>query len=382
MIDFRLTEEQVAMQRMARDFAEREIKPVAAELDRDPEHKFNWDIMRKLAANGFLRVAIPEEYGGLGLDRVSLAVIFEELAAGCAGISIAAVGNTVVSFPITSFGSDEQKLRLLPPLCDPKEPRLCAYALTEPEAGSDITNLSTSARLEGDNYIINGTKRFITNAGVAHLYLLFASTDRSLGPKGLSAFLLTADTPGLHIGKIEDKMGQRAAQNAEVILENARVPRDNLLGKEGDGFKIIMRSLDEARPIYTGAISVGLARAAYEVALKYCKERVQFGGPVFGQQAVSFRLADMATLIETARLLVWRACWLMEQNMPFTKEASMAKFYCSDVAMKVTTDAVHLLGGYGYMKDFPVEKYMRDAKIMQIFEGTNEIQHLIIARQL
>ena len=382
MIDFRLTEEQLAMQKMARDFADREIRPIAPQLDRDPEHRFSWDMMRKLAANGFLRLAVPEEYGGLGLDRVTLAVIFEELAVGCAGVSIAAVGNTVVPFPVVTFGSEEQKRAFLPPLCESQEPRLCGYALTEPDAGSDITNLSTTARLQGDHYIINGTKRFITNAGVAHLYLLFAATDRALGPKGLSAFLITADTPGLHIGKIEDKMGQRAAQNAELVLEDARVPKGNLLGKEGDGFKIIMRSLDEARPIYTGAIAVGLARAAYETALKYCRERVQFGGPVFTQQAVSFKLADMATWIETARLLVWKACWLIDQNLPFTKEASMAKFYCSDAAMKVTTDAVQLLGGYGYMRDFPVEKYMRDAKIMQIFEGTNEIQHLIIARQL
>jgi alkylation response protein AidB-like acyl-CoA dehydrogenase len=382
MIDFRLSEEQMAMQKMARDFAQREIKPIAAQLDQDPEHRFNWDIMKKLAENDFLRLAIPEEYGGLGLDRVTLALIFEELAVGCAGISIAAVGNTVVPFPIMTFGTEEQKRRFLSPLCDRQVPRLCAYALTEPGAGSDITALSTTARLEGDEYVLNGTKCFITNAGVASLYLLFASTDRSQGPKGLSAFLLPGDTPGLSIGKIEDKMGQRAAQNAEVILEEARIPKENLLGKEGDGFKIIMRSLDEARPIYTGAISVGLARAAYEEALRYSKQRVQFGSPIFAQQAVSFKLADMATLIETARLLVWKACWLVDNNLPFTKEASMAKFFCSDVAMKVTNDAVQILGGYGYMKDFPVEKFMRDAKIMQIFEGTNEIQHMIIARCL
>ena len=386
MIDFELTEDQKGMKEMARKFTEKEIKPIAARIDNNPEHKFCWDIFHKMAANNFLRMVIPEKYGGLGLDRLTTAVITEELASGCAGITIVATGNTIVALPIIKFGTEEQKERFLPLLCNTQEAKLCAYALTEPGAGSDVSKLGTTAtltaKLEGNYYILNGTKRFITNAPVASLALVFASIDKEKGAKGQGAFLVPVPLPGLTIGKVEDKMGQRAAQNGEMIFEDAPVPKENLLGKEGDGFKIMLSSLDEARPIYTGAVAVGLARAAFDYALKYSKERIQFGNPIFKQQAVSFKLGDMATLIEAARLMVWKACWKMDQNMPVTKEASMSKFYCSDVAVKVTNCAVEILGGYGYVKEFPVEKYLRDSKILQIFEGTNDIQHIILSNFL
>ena len=382
MIDFELTEEQIQMQDMARKFAENEIKLVAPELDKDPEHPFPRELMNKMAENGFFDMFVPEEYGGIGVNYLTMAIVSEELAVGDAGVTVSLLESLAITKPIIYFGTEQQKKRFLTFLADKKEARLCGLAVTEPEHGSDIATLDTTARLEGDFYIINGTKRFITNAGVADLYLIIAMTDKSKGPKGQSAFLMTPDTPGLSTGKVEDKMGQRTCQNAELILEDARIPKENLLGKEGDGFKISMITFDLTRPVYSGAVAVGLARAAHEYALQYSKEREQFGKPIFAQQAISFRLAEMASLIESARLLVWKACWALDQGKPATKLASMSKWFSAEMVMKVTTDALQILGGYGYMKDYPIEKYMRDAKIFQIFLGTGEIQQLLISRNL
>lgn len=382
MIDFELTEEQIQMQAMAKKFAENEIRPVAPGIDKNPEHPFPGELMNKMAQNGFFDMFIPEEYGGIGADYLTMAIVSEELAAGDAGVTVSLLESLPVAQPIIDFGTEEQKKKFLPILADKKEAKLCALALTEPGHGSDIASLDTTAVLEGDQYVLNGSKRFITNAGVSYLYLLVAMTDKGKGPKGQSAFLITDDTPGLSIGKVEDKMGHRTCQNAEVILEDARVPKENLLGKEGDGFKIIMKAFDQTRAVYSSAVAVGVARAAYDYAFQYSKEREQFGKPIFTQQAISFRLAEMATLIEAARLLVWRACWALDQGNPATKLVSMSKFFSAEMVMKVTTEAVQVLGGYGYMKDYPVEKYMRDAKIFQIFLGTGEIQRMLISRTL
>jgi alkylation response protein AidB-like acyl-CoA dehydrogenase len=382
MISFELTEEQRQMQDMARKFAQNEIRPVAPQIDKDPEHPYPRDLMNKMAQNGFFDMFIPVEFGGIGADYLTMAIVSEELAVGDAGVTVSLLETLPVAQPIVEFGTEEQKKRFLPVLADKEEARLCSLAITEPEHGSDIATLDTTAVLDGDHYILNGAKRFITNAGVAHLYLLFAMTDREKGAKGQSAFVFTADTPGLSTGKVEDKMGHRTCQNAEVILEDARVPKENLLGKEGDGFKMMMRAFDQTRSVYSSAVAVGVGRAAYEYALQYSRERQQFGKPIFVQQAISFKLAEMASLIEASRMLVWRACWNLDQGLPATQSVSMSKFLSAEMVMKVTTEAVQVLGGYGYMRDYPVEKYMRDAKIFQIFLGTGEIQKMLISRTL
>ncbi len=382
MIDFELTDEQRQMQDMARKFAQKEIRPVAPRIDKDPEHPFPRELMNKMAQNGFFHMFIPVEFGGIGADYVTMAMVSEELAVGDAGVTVSLLETIPVAQPIVDFGTEEQKKRFLPILADKEEAKLCALAVTEPEHGSDIATLDTTAVLEGDHYILNGAKRFITNAGVAYLYLLFAMTDKSKGAKGQSAFLIIGDTPGLSVGKVEDKMGHRTCQNAEVILEDVRVPKENLLGKEGDGFKMMMRAFDQTRPVYSSAVAVGVGRAAYEYALQYAKERQQFGKPIYAQQAVSFKLAEMASLVEASRMLVWRACWALDKDMPATQLVSMSKFLSAEMVMKVTTEAVQVLGGYGYMRDYPVEKYMRDAKIFQIFLGTGEIQKILISRFL
>jgi alkylation response protein AidB-like acyl-CoA dehydrogenase len=383
MIEFELTKEQSIIQKSTREFAEKEIEPIAAELDQAPEHKFDWDVLKKLAENDFLRLTTRAEYGGVGIDRRTAAIVIEELAAACAGIAIMVAAHNVYGADvIENHGSEEQKQKYLHILCDTQKPALAGFAATEPSAGSDIASISTTARLEGDKYVIDGAKRFIVNGGVAALYITFAITDSNKSSGGLSSLIVPADTPGLSFNMMHSKMGQRASQTAEVIYDGVRVPKENLLAKEGDGFFIIMNTLNRGRPASTGAISIGVARAAYEAALKHARERVQFGEPIFQQQSISFMLADMATMIEAARLLNWRACWLIDNSLPYVKESAMAKLYCSDVAMKVTTDAVQILGGYGYMKDIPSEKYMRDAKILQIYEGTNQIQRLIVSNQL
>ena len=377
MIDFQLSEEQLALQRMAREFAEKEMKPVAAKYDKGEE--FPWDVIKKAFEVGFLASSIPEEYGGGGLSSLDTVIISEELAAGCAGMFTSIMANSLALTPIILFGTDEQKKKFLTPFT--KEMMLAAFCLTEREAGSDAGNISTTAEKVGSEYVINGSKCFITNGGVAKLLVVFANTAKEKGARGMSAFIVPADTLGIKIGKIEDKMGHRASNTAEIFFEEVKVPEENLLGKEGMGFIIAMKTLDKARPS-VGAGGVGVAKAALQYAVEYAKTRIQFGRPIASFQHIAFKLADMATEINAARHLVWHAAWLIDKGMKASKEAAMAKAYASDVAMRVTVEALQIFGGYGYMKDFPMEKLMRDAKLLQIYEGTNEIQRLVISREV
>jgi len=377
MIDFELTEEQKAIQRLAREFTQKEIVPVAAEYDRLAKHP--QDIVEKAFEIGLMNLIVPEEYGGAGLGSLEECLVAEELGAGCVGIGTTILANSLGLTPILIAGTPEQMKEHLVPHCS--GPNLAAFNLTEPWAGSDAGSMRTRAEKVGDEYVINGTKCFISNGGVASLHTVFAVTDPERGTRGISAFIVPADTPGVRAGKKEDKMGQRATNTSEVIYEDVRVPERFRLGKEGDGFKIAMMTLDKSRAT-VGAAAVGLARAALEAAIKYSKERVQFQQPIANFQAIQFMLADMAIKIETARLMCWKAAWLSDRGMRNTYESAIAKCYATDIAMQVTTDAVQIFGGYGYMKDYPVEKYMRDAKLMQIYEGTNQIQRVVISRAL
>lgn len=377
MIDFSLSEEQQAIRTLARDFARNEIAPRAAEFDRSGEYPR--EIVRKAFRAGLVYGPVPEEYGGGGLGALDQLFIAEELSAGCAGIAGCIAINSLASIPLVLFGSPDQKERILSEICSCE--KLMALCVTEPGAGSDVASMSTTARREGGQYLLKGTKCFITNGGVADYYVVFASTDRSRGHRGISAFLVPRDTPGVSVGKKEDKMGQRAANTTDVIFEDAAVPAENLIGAEGQGFKIIMQTFNHSRP-GVAASAVGVARSAMEFALKYAKEREQFGLPIFLHQGIMFMLADMARDIDAARLLAWHAAWIGEQGLNNAREAAEAKLFAGDMVMRVTTDAVQVLGGYGYVKDYPVEKLMRDAKVFQIYEGTAQVQRLLIGRAL
>lgn len=377
MIDFALSEEQEALRDLVREFATREIAPLAPELDREQRH--SPEIVEKYFDIGFLHYAAPEEHGGAGLGTLEGCLFNEELGAVCGGVTCMLGGNTLGLTPLFLAGSEELKGELLPQ--HTSGPNLAAFCLTEAGAGSDAGAMRTIARLEGDEYVIDGTKTFITNGGVASLYSVFAMEDPEAGSKGISAFMVPTDLPGITIGKKEDKMGQRTADTREVSFENVRIPARFRLGQGMDGFKIAMMTLDESRAT-VGAAAVGIARAAMETATAYAKERVQFGHAIARQQGIQFKLADMAMKVDAGRLLCWHAAWLRDNGMRNTKESAMAKCYTGDMAMEVTTEAVQILGGYGYMKDYPVEKYMRDAKLHQIYEGTNEIQRMVIARAM
>lgn len=380
MIAFDLTDEQKDMRDLAHRFAEKEIRPVAAEFDEREE--VPWEVIRKAAQAGFLSYYVPEEYGGGGItDMLTHCLVDEELFWGCAGVGSILGGTSLCATPILIAGDESQKAKYLPRFCDPVQLKLGAFALTEPSAGSDPVSLITQAHREGNYYVINGYKTFITNAGIADVYVIFATLDVSLGHRGITAFIAEKDWDGLLPGKKEKKMGIRASHTATLAFEDLRVPVENRLGGEGEGFKIAMKTFEHTRT-HIAIAAVGLARAAYEYALDYSQQRVQFGKPIIHHQAIAFMLADMATQIDASRLLAWRAAYLADQGVPCTQEASMAKAYAADVAMKVATDAVQILGGYGYMRDYPVEKWMRDAKIMQIYEGTAQIQRMIIARHL
>ncbi len=376
MISFSLTEEQEALQKMAREFAEKELKPNAAKYDKGDI--FPEDIMKKAFEVGFLTCTIPKEFGGGGLGDLDTVIISEELAAGCAGMYTTMMVNALAYTPILLFGTDEQKKKFLTPQTEKMS--FASFCLTEREAGSDAGALKTRAEKVGSEYIINGSKCFISNGGIASFYVVFAKTDPEKGARGISAFIVPRETPGIIIGKEEDKMGHRASNTVELTFEDVKVPQENLLGKEGTGFIIAMKTLDETRaPV--GAAGVGVARAALEYAIEYAKNRVQFGKPIALFQNTAFKIAQMAMEINAARFLVWNAAWLLKEGKPCGKESAMAKAFGSDVAMKVTTECVQILGGYGYMRDYPLEKLMRDAKLLQIYEGTNEIQRLIISRE-
>ncbi len=377
MIDFSLTEEQLAIRQMARDFARGEIAPVAAEYDRNGEYPE--DVVQKAFKAGLVYGVVPEEYGGGSLDALDQLIIAEELAAGCAGISSCIAINSLAAIPLVQFGSKEQKEKFLTEICT--EEKLMALCVTEPGAGSDVASMATTAKTENGGYLICGNKTFITNGGVADYYVVFASVDRSLGHKGISAFLVPRDTYGVSVGKKEDKMGQRAANTTDVIFDNAEVPTENRIGEEGRGFEIIMQTFNHSRP-GVGAAAVGVARCAMEFALRYAGEREQFGLPILMHQAVMFMLADMAKDIEAGRLLAWQAAWKGSRGLDNSKEAAIAKVFCGDMVMRVTTDATQVLGGYGYSREYPVEKLMRDAKVFQIYEGTAQIQRLLIGRAL
>ena len=375
-MDFALNEDQLELQEMVREFVNKEITPFAGEMDRNNEAMPG--LMEKAADMGLLNLIVPEEYGGPGLDSVTVAMIYEELGKGCAGIATSMAANSLASYPILLSGSEEQKVEHCNLL---NEGGLAAFALTEPNAGSDAGGVSTTAVKDGDNYILNGSKAFITNAGIADTFLVFANTRKSGGIRGLTAFIVPKGTPGFKVGKKEDKMGIRPSNTCELILQDVVIPAKNRVGREGEGFRIAMTTLDSARP-FVGAVSVGLAQAALDVAVKYAKERKQFAQPIASFQMIQAMVADMAIKVETARLMVQKVCWMRDQGMNFTKEAAMAKCYAADVAMQVTTDAVQIMGGYGYSREYPVEKMMRDAKIMQIYEGTNQIQRLVIANKI
>ena len=378
-VSFALTDEQKALRELAREFAANEIRPKAAEYDEHSTHPV--DLIAKAHELGLMNPHIPEEYGGLGLPGFEGMLIGEELSWGCSGIAVSIVANTLGAGPVLLAGSDEQKREWLPPLLD--EPILCSFGLTEPDAGSDVARIKTTAERRGDHYVLNGSKTFITNAGYAAWTVVFAKTDPTKGHKGLSAFIVPMDAPGVSIEKHLDKMGQRSTDTSAFALTDVVVPAANRIGDEGDGFKIAMQTLDFTRP-GTAAGAVGVAQAAFDYAKAYAVERVTFDMPIAMHQGVNFMIADMATEIEAARLLVWQAAWMLDNDYgrKATLYSSFAKRFAADTAMKATTDAVQVFGGYGYIKEYPVEKLMRDAKLFQIYEGTSQIQRLVIAKEL
>jgi len=380
MVEFSLSEEQRAMQDVAHKFAEREMRPIARECD-EKQHA-PMELVGKAHQAGLIGYLCPEEYGGGGItDPLTWMVITEELAWGCSGLLLFMNATVLSAIPILLMGTDDQKRKYLGRICDADEPHLGAMCLTEPGAGSDNAAMSTTAEKKGDRYILNGTKCFISNGGIADVHVVFARMKGTVGYEGVTAFLIDGHPPGLIEGKKEDKMGCRAAPTSEVIFEDCEVPVEDRLGEEGQGFMGAMKMLDFSRPL-VGAIGVGVARAAFEYAAQYATERVQFGKPISRHQAIAFKIADMAIEIEAARGLVWRAAWLAGQGTPSSRAAAIAKCFAADMAMRVTTEAVQVLGGYGYMKDHPVERWMRDAKLWQIGEGTSEIERIVISREV
>ena len=377
MINFEMTEEQKALRDMAHEFALKEMRPNAARFDKGDE----WpeEVNQKAFEAGFFTCEIPEEYGGGGLNHLDTAIVSEELAWGCAGMYTTIMASSLGQTPIILFGTDEPKKKFLQPLTE--KHGIEGFCLTERETGSDAGPLKTKAIRDGDEYVINGSKCFITSGGKACLYVVFALTDPKKGARGMSAFIVPRDTQGLIIGKEEDKMGHRASNTTEVIFDDVRIPAENILKKEGYGFMIAMKTLDQTRAS-VGAGGVGVAQAALEHLIDYTKTRVQFGKPLALFQNTSFEIARMATKVNAARHLVWHAAWLLDEGKPCGKESAMAKCFGSDTAMQVSLDALQLFGGYGYMKDYPIEKLVRDAKLLQIYEGTNQIQLMVISREV
>jgi alkylation response protein AidB-like acyl-CoA dehydrogenase len=372
---FELNEEQKMMQKMVREFAEKEVAPGAAE--RDENEEFSREIYDKMADLGLSGICYPEQYGGADGDYLSYILAVEELSRVDDGVGVSLSATvSLCAWPIYAYGTEEQKKKYLTPLCDGS--KMGAFGLTEPNAGTDAASQQTVAVKNGDHYVINGSKIFITNAREAETYVVFAMTDKSKGVKGITAFILEKGMPGFTFGKKEHKMGIRSSITMELIFQDVKVPVENMLGKEGDGFKIAMTTLDGGR-IGIAAQALGIAQAALDHAVKYSMERVQFGKPIARNQAISFMIADMATKVESARLLVYRAAYNKEKGLPYSKEAAMAKMYASDAAMAVTTDAVQIFGGYGYSREYPVERLMRNAKITQIYEGTNQVQRMVVS---
>jgi acyl-CoA dehydrogenase len=376
VVDFSLTDEQKDIRELAHDFAEKEIRPVAWDLDKDST--FPDEIVKKAWEVGLMNSHIPEEYGGPGLDYLTGCLIEEELGWGCSGIGTTLMCNGLATAPVSIGGSEEIKKEYLGMLTE--EPKLASFCLTEPDAGSDVSGMRTTAVKKGDKYVINGTKCFITNGSHASWYTVYAKTDKEAGHRGISAFVVPRDA-GVVVDKKEDKLGQRASDTAMISFNDVEVPAGNLIGEENKGFKLAMMTLDRTRP-GVSAMGVGIAQAAFEYARDYAKERVQFGVPIAMHQAIQFMIADMATKVEAARLLTWKSAVLLDRGERNTLASSHAKRFAADSAMEVTVDAVQVYGGYGFIKEYPVEKLMRDAKIMQLYEGTSQIQRLVIAREV
>ena len=377
MVDLTLTDEQQDLRELAHNFAMKEIRPVAWDYDR--ESTWPQEIVEKAWEVGLMNTHLPEEYGGAALDYLTGCLIEEEMGWGCSGIGTSLMCNGLAMTPVILGGSDEIKKHYLGMLAE--EPKLASFCLTEPDAGSDVSAMRTTAVKKDDKYVLNGTKCFITNGSHASWYSVYAKTDKDAGHKGISAFVVPRDADGVTVDKKEDKLGQRASNTATISFNDVEVPEENLLGEENRGFKLAMMTLDRTRP-GVSASAVGIARAAMEFAVDYSKERVQFGVPIAMHQAIQFMIADMATKIEAARLLVWQSGSLLDQGKRNTLASSHAKRFAADTAMEVAVDAVQVYGGYGFIKEYPVEKLMRDAKIMQLYEGTSQIQRLVIAREV
>ncbi|HVK72318.1 MAG TPA: acyl-CoA dehydrogenase [Kofleriaceae bacterium] len=377
-MQFALTEEQTLVQKTARDFARDEVLPKAAEIDR--EHRHPAELVARMAELGFLGIAVPEQWGGAGMDHVSYVLAMEEVSRACASTGvIMSVNNSLVCDPITRFGTDEQKQTWLTPLAQGK--KLGCFALSEPEAGSDAAAQRTTATRDGNGWVISGVKNWITNGPVADVCVLFTMNDRDAGHKGITAFILPMDEKGVRTGPPDDKLGIRGSKSCQIFLDDVRLPDSHVLGEVGGGFKVAMSTLDGGR-IGIAAQAVGIGRAALEDALGYAQTRKTFGKPIAQHQAIQFKLADMATEVEAARLLTLRAAWLKDHKQPYGKEAAMAKLYASDVANKAAREAIQIFGGNGYVTEYPVERHFRDAKITEIYEGTSEIQRLVIAGHL
>ena len=377
-MDYLLTEEQQMIKELCHQIAEEKIKPVAAEYDE--KNEFPWDIVKVLADSDICGVYIPEEYGGMGGGVLEMAIATEELSWGCGGIALAFAATGLGTYPILLYANDEQKAKYLPDIAAGK--KLAAFCITEAEAGSDAGGIKTTASKTGDHYILNGTKQWITNGGEAEIYTVIAMTDKSKGARGASAFIVEKDTPGVSFGKKEEKLGIRGSATREVIFTNCKIPKENLLGKEGLGFIVAMKTFDHSRP-GVAAQAVGIAQRAVDEAVKYSHERKQFGSSISSFQGIQWMLADMATQVEASRAMIYSAARMVDSGAKnIAKVSAMCKMFASDTAMKVTTDAVQIFGGYGYMKEYPVEKLMRDAKITQIYEGTNQIQRGVIASAL
>ena len=372
-----LSAEQESLREIAQRFALDKIRPIAAQLDERAE--FPLAVIKESHALGLINLTIPVELSGSGLSIFDACLVIEEIAWGCAGFATSMVANDLALTPIRLAGSEEQKRRFIQPIAASGE--FSSFCLSEPSAGSDVAGLQTTVEDGGDYWILNGAKQWITNAGHASQYTVFASIDRTKKHKGLCCLVVPRATVGISVGHHENKMGQRCSDTCSVTFDNVKVPKDHMIGAPGEGFKIAMQTLDASRPM-TASIAVGIARAACEHALAYSKERKQFGSPISSFQGVQFMLADMATVIDSSRLLTWRSAWLIDQGKPASIESSMAKRFSADSAMSVTTDAVQIFGGYGYTKDYPVEKLMRDAKLLQIYEGTSQIQRIVIAREM
>ena len=377
MLDFALTDEQLALRDSVRQFANKEMMPVAQRYDQSMDYP--WPVIEKAFNQGFLNVFVPEKFGGLGLKHIDTALLVEQLAFGCSGMATAMTANELALSPLVTAGTDEQVKEFTAPML--KKPLVAGYCVTEPDAGSDVAAITTTAVSDGDHYIVNGEKMWITNASVASWYFLLATLDRKLGAKGMVCFVVPSDLEGITPGKKELNMGQRCSDTRAITFNKVRIPAKYRLGAEGEGFKIAMQAFDKSRPM-VAALAVGVAQCAFEHALRYAQQRQTFGKPIIAHQAISFMLAEMATKIEASRLLTWQASLKLDRQQRASKEASMAKLFASETAVKVTQDAVQIYGGYGYNSEYPVEKLYRDAKIFQIYEGTSQIQKLIISRQL